>query len=301
MRCHKVREHLYEYVSGSLSPHQRRAMEEHLGRCASCRKEMESFKPLEARLRQEIPLLWGNVTPSPGFEARLKRAIPPSERPSRMADRLAMMWQSHHPRAITAGIAACVILALAVSVPLTLIGGGAGPEMIAQDSNPVTAAPRPAAESAGPTLKMAVPPAPESGPPDTPVPSPTNPPPAGAITEDINLSGTYGFAVGEASAALPDEGPAISEDLILAKERELALWIAFSDPEVKETLKAKTLLAIDVQGATIIGDFECPGPTVALTFRNTDAPETTQYICVNLGTHQVTGIFLAQESQSTEH
>lgn len=295
MQCHKVREQLDEYLNGSLAPRQRRAIEDHLGQCEACRKELESFKTLDSRLRREIPLLWERVNPSPVFEARLKRAIfSAPERPSRVTDRLRLLWQNHQ-RALATGIAACVILALAISLPLTLTSGGAGPEMIAQDtSGQMTATSRYPAESEEPTLKMAIPAAPESIPAGMPVPPPTAPQ-AETINGDITLSGTYGLAMEESAAALPGKELTFSEDMILAKEQELALWIAFSDPGVKEILKEKTLVAIEVQGVTVFGELECPGPTVVLSLQNPDATKTILHACVNLATHRVSGVSVASE------
>lgn len=294
MRCHKVQDHLYEYLSGSLNPRRQRAVEDHLGRCAACRKEMENLRTLDARLRREIPLLWNNVTPSPAFEARLKRALPPSpERTSRAVDRLTAIWQ-HHQRALAAGIAACVILALAVSLPLTLTGGGGGQQMIAQDSSrTITTSRYPAAEADEPTLKMAGP----AGPEPAPVPTPTPiSPPAEAVNQEPALSEAYGITAGESSTGQTDEGMPFTEEMILAKERELALWIAFSDSGVKEALEAEVLVAVEVQGPAVLDGFECPGPTVRLTFRDTDAARTVLYICVNLDTHRVMGTSLRSES-----
>lgn len=294
MRCHEVREHLYEYLSGSLSLRGQRAIEDHLGRCTSCRKEMENLRALDTRLRREIPMLWKNVTPSPGFEARLKRSLPPSpERPSRAAaDRLMTIWRDHQ-RALAAGIAACIILALAVSLPLTLTGGGGGQQMIAQDSSRTIPTPHyPAAESDEPALKMAAPAGPEWA---ATAPRPTSPP-AEAANQEPALSEAYGITAGESSTGQTDEGMPFTEEMILAKERELALWIALSDSGVKEALEAKALVAVEVQGPAVLDGFECPGPTVRLTFRDTDAARTVLHICVDLDTHRVMGTSLRSES-----
>ncbi len=294
MRCHSVRERLSEYVSGSLKPGDRRAVEDHLGRCEACRKELESLKALDARLRQGIPALWREVKPSPAFEARLKQAIPaPPERPSRMADRLVGLWQNHR-QVLAGGIAACLILALAISLPLVLTGKGVQPDMIAQESGQRGAPSISTPEADEYALKMAAPSLSESTPPVTPVPTPTpTPPPMPTANQDM-LSGTYGFVAGE-SAAVPDEGLTFSEEMAVAKERELALWIALSDMRVKESFKGKTLVAIEVEGPEMVGDFACPGPTVVLTLRNGDGMETNLYICVDLDIHSVREILVPSE------
>jgi anti-sigma factor RsiW len=61
---------LIEYLDGRAKPAERRAVEEHLAGCASCRAQAEEFRTLWGAL-DDLPA----ISPSPAFDASLRARI----------------------------------------------------------------------------------------------------------------------------------------------------------------------------------------------------------------------------------
>jgi hypothetical protein len=69
-RCAGMEDKLVEYLDGRAKPAERRAVEEHLVGCSSCRHRAEEFRALWGAL-DDLPLL----SPSPAFDASLRARI----------------------------------------------------------------------------------------------------------------------------------------------------------------------------------------------------------------------------------
>lgn len=144
MSCTDVRALLDDYVDGTLPARQRRRVDEHVGSCLPCRRELDGLRSLlEAAAglpeeRQPPRDLW------PEIEGRLSRGRPPSVvrlgRPTRSERRLTWL-------ALAAAAAGVALLSSALT--LWMVGGRSQPEEAATlpPSPAVEAAPRPAAAS----------------------------------------------------------------------------------------------------------------------------------------------------------
>lgn len=119
MKCSKVREKFTEYLEGRLKGEDLSVLEEHLRDCPDCRQELQRFKELDALLKREVPSYWKKIKPVPGFLARLKQLDLGVRRRSR-AEVLSGLWQRHRP-ALVAGISACLVLALALTLSIPQI------------------------------------------------------------------------------------------------------------------------------------------------------------------------------------
>jgi len=233
------------------------------------------------------------VKPSPAFMARLRQTEieAPQKQASGIADWFGGLWQNHR-QALAAGVAACVVLALAISIPMTLTRNGGEPQLIAKEDGRMAATQAPSLESGEPALKMA-------GPEEMAVPAPT-PMPMPATEQDW-VSGTYNVAEendgstpplpttppGTFAMTVSGTGFAPSEEMILGQEKQLAVWIAFADAGVKAALQGKTLIALDMQQGIEIEDFSCPGWAVVLTLEEEDSSITSLYICVDIEVREV--------------
>ncbi len=69
-RCTGMEEKLVEYLDGRPKPAERRAVEEHLASCSSCRNRAEDFRNLWSAL-DDLPL----ISPSPAFDSSLRARI----------------------------------------------------------------------------------------------------------------------------------------------------------------------------------------------------------------------------------
>jgi len=81
MRCASMQEKLIEYLDGRAKPAERRAVEEHLASCASCRTRAEEFRMVSDAL-DDLPVL----SPSPAFDASLRARISIEPAPRRFWD-----------------------------------------------------------------------------------------------------------------------------------------------------------------------------------------------------------------------
>jgi len=69
-RCASMEGILVEYLDGRARPTERRAVEQHLTACASCRSRVEEFRAVWAAL-DDLP----EISPSPAFDASLRARI----------------------------------------------------------------------------------------------------------------------------------------------------------------------------------------------------------------------------------
>jgi anti-sigma factor RsiW len=69
-QCAALDSKLVEYLDGRARPAERRAVEEHLSQCASCRLHAEEFRALWSAL-DDLPA----ISPSPAFDASLRARI----------------------------------------------------------------------------------------------------------------------------------------------------------------------------------------------------------------------------------
>ncbi len=69
-RCAGIEDKLVEYLDGRAKPAERRAVEEHLTACSSCRNRAEEFRHLWSAL-DDLPV----ISPSPAFDASLRARI----------------------------------------------------------------------------------------------------------------------------------------------------------------------------------------------------------------------------------
>lgn len=69
-QCAAVEGKLVEYLDRRARPAERRAVEEHLSGCASCRSRAEEFRALWSAL-DDLPV----ISPSPAFDATLRARI----------------------------------------------------------------------------------------------------------------------------------------------------------------------------------------------------------------------------------
>jgi hypothetical protein len=69
-RCAGLEDKLVEYLDGRAKPAERRAVEEHLAGCSSCRNRAEEFRALWGAL-DDLPV----ISPSPAFDASLRARI----------------------------------------------------------------------------------------------------------------------------------------------------------------------------------------------------------------------------------
>ena len=69
-QCAALESKLVEYLDGRARPAERRAVEEHLSGCASCRLRAEEFRALWSAL-DDLPA----ISPSPAFDASLRARI----------------------------------------------------------------------------------------------------------------------------------------------------------------------------------------------------------------------------------
>ena len=69
-RCAGMEGKLVEYLDGRAKPAERRAVEEHLAGCSSCRNRAEEFRALWGAL-DDLPV----ISPSPAFDASLRARI----------------------------------------------------------------------------------------------------------------------------------------------------------------------------------------------------------------------------------
>src|ERR1700693_2262618 len=69
-QCATLESKLVEYLDGRARPAERRAVEEHLSGCASCRLRAEEFRALWSAL-DDLPA----ISPSPAFDASLRARI----------------------------------------------------------------------------------------------------------------------------------------------------------------------------------------------------------------------------------
>jgi len=69
-RCKGMEDKLVEYLDGRAKPAARRAVEEHLTDCPSCRAQAEEFRTLWSAL-DDLPV----ISPSPAFDASLRVRI----------------------------------------------------------------------------------------------------------------------------------------------------------------------------------------------------------------------------------
>ena len=81
MRCTGMESKLIEYLDGRAKPAERRAVEEHLAACASCRTRAEEYRLLWDAL-DDLPAL----SPSPAFDASLRARIAAEPAPRRFWD-----------------------------------------------------------------------------------------------------------------------------------------------------------------------------------------------------------------------
>jgi anti-sigma-K factor RskA len=104
-----TRDLLGPYVMGTLEPHEKREVEDHLEGCASCREEAQ-----ELRLAHEClaDLAHGTEAPPPDLKARVVAGIPQRE-----ARRRFPSW--------AAAVAAAFFVVIAVILTPDLFGGGA--------------------------------------------------------------------------------------------------------------------------------------------------------------------------------
>jgi len=118
MRCDKIRERFPEYIAGALGGNDLKSFEEHLQDCQDCCDELESLSNLDARLRQEVPVYWESMKPSPAFLARLRglELESPPRRLSAITEALSALWLRHRP-ALAVVVSVCLVVALALIIP----------------------------------------------------------------------------------------------------------------------------------------------------------------------------------------
>jgi anti-sigma factor RsiW len=68
--CAGMENKLVEYLDGRAKPAERRAVEEHLSGCSSCRNRAEDFRAIWGAL-DDLPV----ISPSPAFDASLRARI----------------------------------------------------------------------------------------------------------------------------------------------------------------------------------------------------------------------------------
>ncbi len=81
MHCTGMENKLIEYLDGRAKPAERRAVEEHLAACASCRTRADEFRMVWDAL-DDLPAL----SASPAFDASLRARIAAEPAPSRFWD-----------------------------------------------------------------------------------------------------------------------------------------------------------------------------------------------------------------------
>lgn len=117
MKCSQVREKIYEFIEGTLQGTDLSKFEEHLRGCQDCQREFKSVKKLDARLRQEIPIYWESVEPSPSFLNRLKRLELEPEKIEKVGilDSILALFQQHRV-AFATGLSVCLVVAVAIGI-----------------------------------------------------------------------------------------------------------------------------------------------------------------------------------------
>jgi len=126
MNCNEVQQVLHDYVDDQLTEVSRQSIDEHLGRCLTCRRELESLRSLLAAA-QGLP---SEIQPStdlwPGVESRLPSARAVRPETTRLAQPERFRWLQ---------LVAAVITLLVLSVPISVWWAG-------RDSDKVVSVPQ---------------------------------------------------------------------------------------------------------------------------------------------------------------
>ncbi|MDD5094226.1 MAG: zf-HC2 domain-containing protein [Dehalococcoidia bacterium] len=279
MKCDRAKEGFQNYIEGVLTGRDLLALEDHLRSCPDCRQELDSLTQLDARLRQEVPSYWQSIEPSEGFMARLKQIeIEPKPAPAfKPFEGLSALWGKHRT-ALAAGLAVCMVIVLALSVPQFLSSGD-------DDESEIVSKNLTQGESATSTNdRMLTDTGALGG--DAGAPGPDGTSALVTLSPSVSASGS-GFTI--PSTTLPPEAsPAIN----YTAEQALALEIALADPNVQQALRNRG--GEDIQMFSVI-DFDCTGTTVVLESEKADPQEPPLYIlaCVNLDDGKVIDFVLA--------
>ena len=308
MRCDRAKERLGEYIEGALTGKALLALEEHLQKCPDCRQELDGLKELNVRLRQEVPKYWESIEPAPEFLARLKRIQleTPASPTVILAERFSALW-GRHRTALAAGLAVCVVIVLALTIPMFMSTGGDDDENLITSENPPQAALN-VKTDIDMTTSM-----PTAFSQRMVEPGATSPAGANESLTLSPISGASGVVVtvtdtGSAAPSVtitPSATPAPSFsgtftlDKITAQQEELATAIALKDEQVQAFLDGQEPLSIELFRAPIIG-FDCSGITVILEKENADPQEAFIYVCVDLDKHEVIDVKLSFTRPVTE-
>ena len=302
MRCSEVRERLTEYMDGLLKGAEFQAIEEHLQSCPKCRRELEMVRELDTRLRQEVPVLWESIEPSPGFASRLKRIELEPEKASvwRFFDSLQGILQNHRP-AMAAGLTVLIAVVLAITIV---------PGIISQDGDEnaeIAKAPAPAVDESTPGLERSLTSVPDDagniprgssvtvGGEGMPVPGEE---PEGVDWEAMKNAEEE--IVPPTTEPEPDPTPIsepIEETLCTGSTSHYnesdggiydqecpAIRIALGDLEVQEALQGETIWCVQLMTEVDLADYVCSGSTVAIAVEETEPIQPVIYVCVEAGT-----------------
>lgn len=108
--CRIYRELLGVYVVGAIEPHERAAVDDHLGQCYECREELAGLAPLPALMRR-VPTDEAERIVASAPDAVVLDAEPPAEVLSSLLKRAAAARRTSRFRAMFATAAAILIAA----------------------------------------------------------------------------------------------------------------------------------------------------------------------------------------------
>ncbi|MCD6358958.1 MAG: zf-HC2 domain-containing protein [Dehalococcoidia bacterium] len=136
MRCDELQEKIIQYMEGSLSNEEKRAFEEHLQKCESCRVELQHAMEIDSLLKQETPRYWEEIKVPPGLAYRLESSGPWTEPKIsfNLKEWLFAPWQSR--RIVTAALSTALVAALIVLIPLALMPGSPPPPALNEMASP---------------------------------------------------------------------------------------------------------------------------------------------------------------------
>jgi anti-sigma factor RsiW len=262
MNCDKFHDNLYDYVEGLLDTDALHEFEEYCRQCSDCENEVKQLKDLNVRLKEVVPQLWHNIKPSPAFLAWLKSLDfePEPGRLSVMADNLLLLRQGHR-KVLVAGLSACLIIAMAVTIPFDKIGENevvkeVPVEKVAEQDSALAA---PVERSVEGEVVAEV--------------------PSTAKLEAMKAPPLADAGSGKELSVAPS--PYITD--LTAEQSQLVSEIAFTDSEVQEVLSDKAYRVTEIR-ATVPDNapLSCAGPVSIVSIEPTAEFESILlYICVN--------------------